>query len=51
MPKKSITVRIEVDVYRAVKAAAGISGKLMAQWVEDALRKSIPPAFRKDLKS
>ncbi len=51
MPKKAITALIEDDVYRATKAAAGLRGKSMAQWIEDALRKALPAQFRKGVKT
>lgn len=51
MPKTSVTAQVETDIYRAVKAASGLSGKSMAQWIEDALREALPPQFRKGLKS
>ena len=51
MPKTSITALVDIEVYRATKAAAGLSGKSMAQWIEDALRKALPIQFKKGLKS
>jgi len=51
MPTTSVTTKIDTEVYRGTKAAASLAGKSMQQWVEEALRKALPPQFRKGLKS
>ncbi len=47
MPKTPITAQVETGVYLATKAAAALSGKSMAQWIEDALKRALPQQFKK----
>ena len=51
MSQTAVTAKIDTEVYRSTKAAASLAGKSMQEWVEEALRKALPPQFRKGLKS
>ena len=50
MAKKPVTTYIEETVHAAAKGAAALAQISIAQFIEDAIRKAIPPAFRKSLK-
>lgn len=42
MGKKTLTVIVEESLHRDVKASAAAAGKLMTEWISEALRAALP---------